>query len=564
MKMPSRNEESSFSRLPGVQVHRSKFPFKQENKFSGNVGDLIPFLVEEVLPGDTFNLKLSKLVRLSTSIHPTMDNLYLDTYFFFVPNRLIWDNWQKFMGENDQAWAQNTDLFVPPFINIDGGGDSAANARFNPQVGSVLNYLGLPLTYFDNYKQSKVTILDFNAYCKVFNDWFRDENLQDEVPIYKGDGQLPSAFYSSYALYIQNTYGLSGSVGFQESNSCLKVARFHDYFTSALPAPQKGADVLIPAGGAVLFDKDAIDSSVQAQWMDPSGNLSTYTGSVYSTAGRVSDNANNRLFYDPQGTLKLDGLQITVNNLRLAMQTQRLLEKDARSGSRYIEIIRGHFGVVSPDARLQRSEYLGGKRTLLNMSEVVQTSESTSNSKLGNLAGRSSTADVEDGFIKSFVEHGYLIGVCCVRADNTYSQGIPRRYFRFNRLEYYFPVLANIGEQPIYNKEIYLPKSSETKSPDDVFGYQEPWAEYRYKQNRTAGYFTPGITGTLDSWHYAADYSSTPSLSSSWLKQGTAEVDRTLAAGSAVTHQLLFDFYTYGSMVRPMPVHSIPGLVDHH
>ena len=560
--MPNRNTESSFSRLPGVRIHRSKFPYKCENKFTGNVGDLIPFMVDEVLPGDTFNIKLSKLVRLSTSIHPTMDNLYLDTYFFFVPNRLIWENWQKFMGENDQAWAQNTDLFIPPSKKF------STSDKNDP--GSIFNYLGIP-AFAAGKKQFDVTLLDLNAYIKIWNDWFRDENLMDECPFYKGDGTIPGSYWSAFTSFMNNTFGVNG-LGYNTANSCLKVSKFHDYFTSCLPAPQKGADVLIPAGGNVLLDASGYDSSdisgTAPKFVAASDGTTALTGSITGSTNSSYPGAltvgGNIGVYDPNGTLKLDGLQITVNNLRLAMQTQRLLERDARSGTRYTEILRGHFGVTSPDARLQRSEYLGGKRTLLNMSEVVQTSESTSTNKLGSLAGRSSTADVEDGFIKSFVEHGYIIGVCCVRPDRTYSQGVPRRYFRTNRLEYYFPVLANIGEQPVYNKEIFLPGTSESVSGDEVFGYQEPWAEYRYKLNRTAGFFQPGISGTLDSWHYADNYSTTPNLSSAWLKQGTTEVDRTLAVGSAATHQLLFDFYCYGSMVRPMPVHSIPGLVDHN
>ena len=567
--MPFRNIETHFSQAPQAKVARSSFKYNKPVKFTFNAGDLVPFLVEEVLPGDTFNLKLSKVVRLTTSIHPTMDNLYMDTYYFFVPNRFIWDNWTKFMGENDKAWAQNVN-YVPPKLSI---GSSTATVGTSTRFGviepqSVLNYLGIPSFTEASKKAVDVLIAPLNAYIKVWNDWFRSENLIDECPLYVGDGYIPTSYLVGYANFISNNFAVSGSIYPTRADSCLKVAKFADYFTRALPQPQKGADVLIPAGGDVVLADNSITTEPQfvihgsTGWVTPDLNADVKTSS--SVAGRIVAGTQGPLFYDPKGSLTFEGLEITVNNLRLAMQTQRLLERDSRGGTRYIELIKSHFNVVSPDLRLQRSEYLGGKRTLINMSEVIQTSETTSNSPLGNLGGRSITTGIEDSFIKSFTEHGWIIGVCCVRPDRTYSQGIEKYWTRFERLDHYFPVLANIGEMGVKNKEIYLTDVSESVDPDDVFGYQEAWSEYRTQRGHLAGFMQPGITGSLASWTYADYYVSTPLLSPQWLYEGKNEVDRTLAATSAVAPQFIADFLVYGKAVRPMPVYSIPGLVDHN
>lgn len=559
--MPFRNVETHFSKAPAVNIKRSSFKYNLPHKFTMNAGDLVPFMVEEVLPGDTFDLNLSKVVRLSSSIHPTMDNLYLDTYFFFVPNRFCWDHWQNFMGENDKAWTDSTE-YVPPILRIGSSTDEISGSlRFGsiaPQ--SILNYLGIPAFNENEKKAISISLLPFNAYCKVWNDWFRSENLIDEIPIYKNDGYVPRSYTDSYYSFTGGNFG--SYVGINNSDSCLKVAKFADYFTRALPQPQKGADVLIPAGGSVEF---ANNGQTGAFYVSTSNMTEKASGDITASNGLLfGSGSSGALVYDPNGSLSLQGLEITVNNLRLAIQTQKLLERDARSGTRYIEQIRGHFGVVSPDLRLQRSEYLGGKRTLINMSEVIQTSESSSNSPLGNLAGRSLTTGVENGFIKSFTEHGFIIGVCCVRPDRTYSQGIRKIFSRFDRLHYYYPVLANIGEQPIYNKEIFLTNSTESVNPDEVFGYQEAWSEYRTQQGHLSGFMQPGINGTLASWTYADDYSTTPYLSSQWLYQGKNEIDRTLAIPSNTAPQFICDFLVYGKAVRPMPVYSIPGLMDHN
>ena len=567
--MPFRNIETHFSQAPQAKVKRSSFKYNKPVKLSFNAGDLVPFLVEEVLPGDTFDLKLSKVVRLTSSIHPTMDNLYLDTYFFFVPNRFVYDNWPKFMGESDKAWTDNVEYKLP---TLRLGGNSLISfdvsycyPQVNPQ--SILQYLGIPT--FDSYKKVfDINVLPFNRYCKVWNDWFRSENLIDEVPIFTGDGYVPRSYLDAYSQFHLN-FG-SNSCGIDTSGSCLKVAKFADYFTRALPQPQKGADVLIPAGGDVVLASQADLLAGEypyfqtATGLNANGNLQGVPAAGSQGANITDTGAQNAMFYNPNGSLTFEGLEITVNNLRLAMQTQKLLERDARGGTRYIELIKSHFNVVSPDLRLQRSEYLGGKRTLINMSEVIQTSETTPSSPLGTLGGRSLTTGIEDSFIKSFTEHGLLIGVMCVRPDRTYSQGIEKLWSRKSRLDYYFPVLANIGEMAILNKEIYLPNLTESVEPDDAFGYQEAWSEYRTQRGRNTGYMQPGIAGSLSSWTYADNYTSTPFLSSQWLYQGKNEIDSTLAVSSAVAPQFIADLLVYGKAVRPMPVYSIPGLVDHN
>lgn len=569
--MPFRNIETHFSQAPSVEVKRSAFKYNKRNTFTMNAGDLVPFLVEEVLPGDTFSINLSKVLRLSTSLHPTMDNLYVDTYFFFVPNRFAWDNWTKFMGENDKKWTQTTE-FVPPKLAVGGtSGSFGSTYRYGSvEPQSLLQYLMLPAFANSSKKSFDVSALCLNAYCKIWNDWFRSENLIDEVPFYTGDGYIPQAYLNAYGSFMSNNFGIN--VDMKESNSCLKVAKFADYFTRALPQPQKGADVLIPAGGDVVLSPEYRDLSSAGQYpffQNASSTPGTASGSlvgqgaVGSQGPSITDAGGQAgFFFNPNGSLTFEGLEITVNNLILATQTQRLLERDARSGTRYIEIIKGHFGVISPDLRLQRSEYLGGKRSIVNMAEVIQTAQGTN--PLGSLAGRSITSGIDDCFTKSFTEHGFIIGCCCVRPDRTYSQGVERMFTRFNRLDYYFPVLANIGEQGIKNKEIYLTDLTENVEPDEIFGYQEAWAEYRTQRSRQSGYMQPGITGTLDSWNYGDSYQSTPVLSPEWLYQGKNEIDRTLAVTSAVAPQFICDFLCYGKVVRPMPVYSIPGLLDHN
>lgn len=558
----------NFNEAANVSIRRSKFKIPSRHLTSFNAGDLVPIYLQEVLPGDTFKMDTSMLVRSTTPLHPTMDNAYLDTFFFFVPSRLVWDNWARFNGESDKAWVQDTTYTIPQLVME--VGDAV-------ESGSIFDYFGVcPKNGQEVSYEFKVNALPFRAYQKIWNDWFRDENLQDAIDINTGDSDDLS-------------YDFNGC-NFLMSSGNLKVCKYHDYFTSALPKPQKGADVLIPASGAAPIYTMPLNNSVYSSSVKPTfTNFKTFgekfdplehpdsaTGGGTALTGAVSGTSNNgnavsvgssgsliQGMYDPGSSLyaNLNAIDITVNNLRLAVQTQKLLERDARGGTRYTEILRSHFGIVSPDARLQRSEYLGGKHIPINMSEIAQTSASAGDNYLGNLAGYSSTASGGHDFTKSFVEHGYLIGLACVRTERTYSQGVEKLFFKKNRLDFYWPVLANIGEQPIYKRELYA--GFNEGYDNAVFGYQEAWAEYRYAKNRLSGQFRVGVNGSLASWTYADYYEGVPTLSDGWIKQGKNEVDRTLTLDSSVAPQYFGDFAFNLEAYRPMPIYSIPGYMDH-
>lgn len=552
-----RNVESRFSENPtNLDISRSRFVRSSSVKTSFNVGDLVPFYIDEVLPGDTFSIDDSKVIRMSTLLAPIMDNLYLDTYYFFVPNRLVWKHWKEFMGENTQsAWIPTVDYSVPQITAPSDGWS----------VGSLADYFGIPIGVGD----LSVNALPFRAYSLICNEWFRDENLTD--PIYYDDGDTTLA-------------GSNGDTDddIPKGGMPFKVAKYHDYFTSCLPAPQKGPDVLLPLGtSAPVYTAAGIDNSKYMSYgmtFRAGANLAAggYDAGLYtagSAAGtnstaslRVggSDNvvgSNSPALYPINLMADLsEATAATVNQLRLAFQIQKLYEKDARGGTRYIEILKSHFGVTSPDARLQRPEYLGGSRKPINVTQVVQNSESGTTPQ-GHTAAWSATIDHESAFTKSFVEHGFVIGLMCVRYDHTYQQGIERMWSRKGRFDYYFPVFANIGEQAVFNKEIF---AQGTDEDDEVFGYNEAWADYRYKPSRTSGYMRSTAATSLDVWHLGDDYAQLPSLSDSWIREDKNIVDRVLAVTSAVSHQFYGDIFVKNVSVRPMPVYSIPGLIDHH
>lgn len=550
----NRNKGIHFSMAPQVEVRRSRFSRNSTLKTTFNAGLCVPIYLDEVLPGDTFKMDCSKVIRMSTSVHPTMDNAFLDTYFFYVPSRLLWSHWEQFNGASDHAWAQQVDYTIP-YISTTGG-----SGTFTVDKGSLLDYLGIPTGRPISFVQSKISALPIRAYCQIWNDWFRDQNVSDIQGFDTGDSGI------NLSSFLVNGKGIN------VSGSLLPCGKFHDYFTSALPSPQKGPDVMIPTGGAdVVLQTSGLNGQGVIRQVNQNGTVSNVTtgatGLGYSAGGGLlspfsgsSVSSSNRLVYDPNGTLSVDNLNVTVNQLRLAVQTQKLFETDARCGSRYIEVLKAHFGVTSPDARLQRSEYLGGKRIPINMSQVVQSvADQTEGTPLGELGGVSHTFDTNDGFTKSFVEHGYIIGIACVRTSQTYSQGIDKLWLRRDRLDFYWPVFAHLGEQPILNQELFVSSST---ADNEVFGYQEAWAEYRYKNSKLTGYMSNG-TGTLNSWHYGTNFESLPSLSPGFIYQGTAEIDRTLAVSADLAHQFIADIYFSLECVRPMPVYSIPGLMDH-
>ncbi|QBQ83333.1 MAG: major capsid protein [Microviridae sp.] len=543
----SRNQNSRFATNPtNLDISRSKFERSHSIKTSFNVGDIIPFYVDEVLPGDTFQIDTSKVVRLQTPVTPFMDNIYLDTYYFFVPNRIVWEHWKQFQGENtESAWLPTTEYTVPQITAPEGGFAE----------GTIADYFGIPT----KVSGLSVNALPFRAYALICNDWFRDENLCDPLNIPLSDATVTGVNTGDFVTDVAK-----GGLPY-------KAAKYHDYFTSALPAPQKGADVGIGLAGNADVIGTPVFSSVDSYPFDTKRANTSYFKSL------DSDSSKSHLgFYhtlssgDVFTSVKLDsGLvadlgtasAVTINELRLAFQMQKLLEKDARGGTRYIEILKSHFGVTSPDARLQRPEYLGGNRVPISVSQTIQTSQTTQDSPLGDTGAYSLTVDSHSDFTRSFTEHGFVIGLMVARYDHTYQYGLERQWSRKTRFDYYFPVLANIGEQAIKNKEIF---ASGTAVDDEVFGYQEAWADYRYKPSRVTGEMRSNSSKTLDFWHVADKYSELPKLSAAWIFEDKSNVDRVLEVTSQLANQLFADIYIRNYTTRPMPLYSIPGLVDHH
>lgn len=547
--MPSRNAESRFSQLPRAEINRSTFDRSHSVKLSFNAGDLIPFYVDEVLPGDTFNLATSKVIRMPSLITPIMDNFYLDTYFFFVPNRLVWNHWREFNGENTQsAWLPTTEYEVPQIT-------SPATTGWN--IGTIADYMGIPT----GVPGLSVNALPFRAYSLICNEWFRDENLTDPLVTPTDDS------------VVAGTNGTNYITDVAKGGAPFRVAKYHDYFTSCLPAPQKGPDVTIPVlGDSPVVAKSAVhpvESGVplhliRADTQQPVG-VSAPLG-VSASSGGLSYYGN--AITDPMNGLVLDNLWATgsatvatINQLRMAFQIQKMYEKDARGGTRYIEILKAHFGVTSPDARLQRPEYLGGNRIPITINQVLQQSQTTESSPQGTPVGQSLTSDHHGDFSKSFVEHGFIIGLMAIRYDHTYQQGLERFWSRRDRFDYYWPVFANIGEQAVKNKEIFAQGKEED---DEVFGYQEAWADYRYRPNRVCGEMRSQSSQSLDVWHLADDYETLPALSDAWIRENPQTVDRVIAVTSAITHQFFADVYVSCRSTRPMPLYSVPGLIDHH
>lgn len=557
----NRNTESHFSLLPRVDIQRSRFDRSSSLKTSFNAGNIVPFFLEEVLPGDTFNVKTSRVVRMQTLLTPMMDNVYLDTYYFFVPNRLVWDHWKEFCGENtESAWIPQTEYSIPQITAPDGGW----------QVGTLADYFGVPT----GVSGLSVSALPFRAYALIMNEWFRDQNLQDPLVVPTDD--------STVAGVNTGTFVTDVAKGGLPYIAC----KYHDYFTSALPAPQKGPDVTIPiaeAATAYVYPAATLNPNLQERfntlrWSDSQGNpvigaaqYDSYIGissggytfdrnlSSSLGTGSVKQMMPANLVADFSGV----GQAATINQLRLAFQIQKFYEKQARGGSRYTEVVRSFFGVTSPDARLQRPEYLGGNRTPINVNQVIQqsgTGESV-NTPQGTVVGMSLTTDSHSDFTKSFTEHGFIIGVMVARYDHTYQQGLNRLWSRKDIFDYYWPVFANIGEQAIKNKEIYVQGNA---TDDEVFGYQEAWAEYRYKPNQVTGEMRSQYAQSLDVWHLADDYSKLPSLSAEWIQEDGKTIDRVLAVSSEVANQFFADIYVKNYCTRPMPMYSIPGLIDHH
>ena len=574
-----------------VDLPRSTFDRSNTHKTTFDSGKLIPIFMEEVLPGDTFNLEYSYLIRMSTPLYPVMDTANLDVYFFFVPTRIIWDDFQKFMGENDNAWIdKQQEIFVPQVF-------SSGTVKHYVE-SDIACYLGVPprITVLNNNAGLTINALPFRAYAKIWNDWFRDQNTQSTIyyNTNSNDIDMKNITSSNSTSFLKNI---------QYGKELAPVNKYNDYFTSCLPGPQKGDPVSIGLTGvAPIYDKSSsvLPTSINYSSFNGHGvtnpRLYDATGQIFHTSSVGGSNANTQLGYSnlmgavnnpnhdstkgiildsetiknsttgliPYFSLFADLSQataVTVNQLRQAFQIQKLLERDARGGTRYIEIIRSHFGVISPDARLQRSEYLGGNRQPINVEQVLQTGAPTSTSPLGLTGAFSMTTSKENGFTKSFTEHGYIIGVCAVRVEHSYGQGLNKLWTRKRKYDYYWPALANIGEQPVFKKEIFF-TSNDTNINESVFGYNEAWADYRYKLNQVSGNFSPSSQQKLLSWTYTDNYSKAPTLGNDWIQESKDNIAQTLALKNYP--QFIADFYFSNLATRAMPVYSIPGLIDHN
>lgn len=528
----------TFSRAPQASIPRSKFNRSHGLKTTFNEGYLIPILVDEMLPGDTFNLKMHAFARLATPIFPIMDNMYLESFFFSIPYRLLWNNWEKFNGYQVDP-GDSTDFTIPTMTAPSMGGIAE---------GDLGDYMGLPTKINSIVFDS----LAMRAYNLTWNDWFRDENMQDSVVVDLDNG--PDT-YTDYVL--------------------LRRGKRYDYFTSSLPFPQKGPDVELPLGSTAPIHGIVSPAGGQTFVYTPSATTPVPLGIQQTTTdifaqGYAGADDFLRFSTDPDEVGLVadlsDATAATINDLRLAFQTQKLYERDARGGTRYTEIIKSHFGVVSPDMRLQRPEYLGGGSTPVIINPIAQTSATAGGNALGQLAAYGVCAPKGHGFTYSATEHCLLLGLVSVRADLNYQQGMERMWSRQTRLDFYWPALSHIGEQGVLNKEIYsqgpaaINPSTGVAYDEEVFGYQERFAEYRYKPSLITGLFRSNATGTLDSWHLAQDFGSLPELNDEFIVE-----DAPMTRIKAVSSQpdFLFDAFIEYNCVRPMPVYAVPGLVDH-
>jgi len=519
-----------FTMIPKADIPRSSFDCQSTHKTTFDAGYLVPVYVDEMLPGDTFRLNMTAFARLATPLYPIMDNMHLDSFFFFVPNRLIWNNWQKFMGQ--QANPNSSISYVVPQQVSPAGGYA---------IGSLQDYMGLP-TVGQVAAGQTVSHCAFwpRAYNLIYNEWFRDENLQNSVVVDHGDG--PDTV-TDYTL--------------------LRRGKRKDYFTSSLPWPQKGTSVALPLGTSA-----PIVASGQTTWQklnDPTryANLYQNSNETVVTVNNVGT-AGWEMQYKSGLIADLStATAATINQLRQSFQIQKLLERDARGGTRYTEIIRSHFGVISPDARLQRPEYIGGGSTNININPIAQTSgtnASGTTTPMGTLAAMGTALAHNHGFTYSSTEHGVIIGMVSIRADLTYQQGLARMWSRSTRYDFYFPAFATLGEQAVLNKEIYVTGNS---GDNDVFGYQERWAEYRYYPSRISSLFRSTASGTIDAWHLAQKFTATPTLNTTFI-QDTPPVSRVVAVGAAANgQQFIFDSFFDCKKARPMPMYSVPGLIDH-
>lgn len=552
----NRNNERHFLQVPQMHTSRTRFNRDQTNLTTFNSGELIPFFVDEVLPGDTFQVDTSAIIRMTTPKYPVMDDAFIDFYYFYCPNRILWDNFKQFMGEVDSKPWVPTKTYEVPTIVVQGSKSSG------PIEGSILDYMGVPTKI---KKDFEVNALPIRAYVKIWNEFFRDQNVENGAVLRTGDQKEYYADDKNASVETRLKYANTGG-------RCLPVNRFHDYFSSCLPYPQRGPEVTLPLSGNApvgLYKSDNLKEfgTVNGQ-QQIYFNQNITLGSVPGISNSLAGNRNSLVSGSSSKTENVSDMAYlaanlstvtatTINELRNAVAVQQYYEALARGGSRYREQVQALWDVTISDKTVQIPEYLGGGRYRVGMNQIVQTSgqQTENDTPIGETGAMSVTPINESSFTKSFEEHGFVIGVMCVRHNRTYQQGLERFWSRRDRLDYYVPQFANLGEQPVKKKEIMLTGDA---SDEEVFGYQEAWADYRMKPNRVSGLMRSNATGTLDFWHYADNYSAVPTLSQEWMAEGKAEIARTLIEKNE--DQFFGAIRVANKTTRCMPLYSVPGL----
>ena len=557
----NRNNERHFNNVPQTHVSRTRFKRDQNILTTFDAGKLIPFYVDEVLPGDTFNVDTAAIIRMTTPKYPVMDDAYIDFYYFFCPNRILWNNFKRFMGEADEEpWMPEKTYQVPKIIIR---GNATEENKKGPKEGSILDYMGVPTKVSG---EIKINALPIRAYVKIWNEFFRDQNVSNPAQYLTDDED--TNYYDTGDKATEEEILRDARLGAR----CLPVSRFHDYFSSCLPYPQRGPEVTIGLTGNApvkLMNPNTEGELKGSIWFNGEGDAAAFirNNNGYGPEPRPDKKgtwirgADASKSANPWGAVfqaDLSAIEAaTVNQLRQAFAVQHYYEALARGGSRYREQVRALYGVSISDKTVQVPEYLGGGRYHVNINQIVQTSgqQTEQDTPIGETGAISVTPINESSFTKSFEEHGFVIGVMCVRHNHSYQQGLERFWSRSDRLDYYFPQFANLGEQPVKKKEIML---TGTSTDDETFGYQEAWADYRMKPDRVSGKMRSNAEGTLDFWHYADNYNAVPTLSQEWMNEGKTEIARTLIVQNEP--QFFGAIRVMNKTSRCMPLYSVPGL----
>lgn len=587
----NRNTQSHFATIPSMDISRSKFDRSFVHKTTCNTGELVPIYVDpDIVPGDTVTMRMSDLIRMTTPITPVMDDLKADFFFFFVPNRLVWTNFKKFMGENETApWIQTTEYTIPQLQILNTSVMPNTDIlRATIEKGSVLDHMGIPTNYTWKHgvdtvtdpdtqeltkREIRISSLPTKAYCLIWNEFFRSEALQNPVSITK-DNTLLAVFNTNYTNYQSDPDAFQVQYAQRGGLPCLKVCKTFDYFTACLPRPQAGPDVTLPMNGTAPIKFGETYNAAEAKWIDETGvtgekvhlgevgtNVLSMATINESTTPTTITSVGQQYYWESMYADLTLATGATINQLRTAFAIQKWQEREARGGQRYTEMVRSHFNTINPDFRLQRPEYLGGFTHQISMNQVLSQGNDASGAPIGTTGAYSlSTNKNGDVFSHSFTEHGILLGLMCIRQNqHTYQQGINRAWFKRERFDFYTPEFANLGETYVELDEIYAQGTSEDK---DAFGYQERWAEMRYMPDLVSGEMRSDYPTSLDIWHYADYYDSKPELGNKWIMEGTENVNRTLAVQDQ--DQFKVDLYFGAIYTRPLPVYSVPGLLDHH